>query len=235
MVGAFNVRLRVGDQEIEKVAIKNPGRGLPLQGRRGAPAGNRNAGRHGLYSERPSVLVPVGADASLDDLAVLVEMMEGAALWIAEELDAVEDPTVEVGDLDVLVALYAAVAGECAHLQAEIEGRGLKAAALGELETEQYERLLGKSARALELLLSRAASAKARLEGSGMLVATKYDNVRGVNPVLKYLASIFRKAQRQALRHGQYLVWAQRVEDRRMGDDPLVILSAAREGRDGRD
>jgi len=209
----------------------------------GAPAGNKNAVRSGLWSEQPPVAVPVPHDAGIPDLVVLVEGTGGAALWIAETLNALDvdadlesfDEQVMKGELDQMVALYAAVAGEAADLAGQLQGRtGISVAPLGELKPEQYDHLLRTSGRALSLLLSRAASAKERLERDGLAVAGRLDNAPELNPTLRYLASIFRKALRQAGRHAQYVVWAQRAASGDgMGVDPARILMMGGEDDDG--
>lgn len=211
----------------------------------GAPEGNRNALRNGLWSEQPPVAVAVPHDAGVGEMVAYVEGVGGASLWIAEtlhSLDVVEDETELVsfeeqalqGELDQMVALYAAVAGEAADLAGMLQGRtGITAAPLGELKPAQYDHLRRTSARALSLLLSRAASAKERLERDGLAVAGKLDNTPELNPTLRYLASIFRKALRQARRHAQYAVWAQRAAGGDgMGADPARILMMGGEDDD---
>lgn len=191
----------------------------------GAPQGNRNAARHGLYATRPPVQVEVGADVALPDLGGLADMVGGAALWVAEELQMIDDDTVEVDTLATLVALYAQVAAECADTQARLAGRsGLRPAPLGELKPHQYDNLLRKSARALSLMLSQAASAKERLEYNGLLVAGKLDRTREINPTLKYLAGIMRKINRQLARHAEYVVWANQDKEAEHLDPARVLL-----------
>lgn len=219
-------------------------RRLMLRPGPGAPEGNRNALRTGLWSEQPPVAVTVPPDAGVGEMVAYVEGVGGASLWIAETLhtldveDEAELVSFEVqalqGELDQLVALYAAVAGEAADLAGMLRWRpGITAAPLGELKPDQYDYLRRTSARALSLLLSRAASAKERLERDGLAVAGKLDNTPELNPVLRYLASIFRKALRQAGRHAQYAVWAQRAAS---GDgmeaDPARILMMGGEDDD---
>jgi len=127
--------------------------GLTLQGRRGAPGGNTNAGKDGLWSARPPVRIEVAAAVPLPQLAGLAETISGGALWIAEALADVEHPQVDEGEVEQKIALYAAVAGEAAHLQAVLEGRtGVRPAPLGELTPQRYERLTRQSAGALSLM-----------------------------------------------------------------------------------
>ncbi len=194
--------------------IKNGRRALPLQAGPGAPAENRNARQHGLYSRRPEVLVPVPVDATLTEMETYVGSIAGGALWIAQELEWLSDEVVDVYEREQLVALYAVVAGEAYDLQVTLEGRaGLRASPLGQLREGQYEQLLHGSAASLELLLSQVASAKRRLEIDGLLVAGERDNERQVNPTLKYLAGTLRKAMRQLWRHSEYIAWGQDDED----------------------
>jgi len=166
------------------------------------------------------VVVPL--DATLGDVAEWVGTISGMALYIAEEVDAL-DGAAAVDDVDQLVALYASVAGEAADLRAILEGReGLRPAPLGRLKAHQFEQLLRTSGRALALILSKAASANKRLEDNGLLIGGKLDNTPVLNPVVRYLAAIYRKALRQAQRHAQYVLWAGADEDELR--DPAQVL-----------
>jgi len=198
--------------------------GLTLQGRRGAPGGNTNAGKDGLWSARPPVRIEVAAAVPLPQLAGLAETISGGALWIAEALADVEHPQVDEGEVEQKIALYAAVAGEAAHLQAVLEGRtGVRPAPLGELTPQRYERLTRQSAGALSLMLSQVASAKARLEVNGLLVAGPRDNERLLNRSLNYLAGTMRKTLRQVERHAGYVAWRQGAEGAAMADPAAVL------------
>lgn len=191
----------------------------------GAPQGNRNAARHGLYSSKPPVQVEVAMDVALPELGELAAIVSGAALWVAEELQMIDDPTVDVDEVAPLVALYAQVAAECSDTQARLAGRsGLRTAPLGDLQPHQYDQLRRKSARALSLMLSQAASAKERLEINELLVAGRRDREREINPTLKYLAGIMRKINRQLVRHAEYIVWGIEGEDADQLDPAQVLL-----------
>lgn len=217
-------------------AIKNSRGALTLQNGPGAPAGNRNAQRHGMYSRRPTVNVPVPVDATLDDMEAFVGSMAGGALWIAQEMDWLADDVVDVYEREQMVALYAAVAGEAYDLRATLEGRaGLRSSPLGRLRADQYDALLRGSAASLELLLSQVASAKQRLEVDGLLVAGKRDNERAMNPTLRYLASTLRKAMRQAWRHAEYIAWGQDDQDGAILDPAAVLQTMHDYEEDGHD
>jgi len=221
------------------VAIKNRG-GLPLQAGPGAPAGNTNAQRHGLYSQNPDLRVTVSADTGLDVLEDYVGLVAGSALWVAQALTEVDEPLVDGYALESLSMLYAAVAGEAYDMRAGLQGRtGLRASPLGRLTERQYDELLRGSAASLELLLSQVASAKTRLEVNGLLVASrKIDGERELNPTLGYLAGGFRKVLRQLWRHAEYVHWAARDDDEATLDPAAVLasrLADERMGEDGED
>lgn len=197
---------------------------IRLQSAAGAPPGNTNARGHGLYSKRPPVTVAVPVDASLDDLAELIEQAAGAAHWIASELVTLSGDKLDVEEIARMVVLYAGVAGECDDLVGNLAGHTqVEAAKYGELSPQKFEELLRRSADRLGLAISQIVSAKARLETNGLIVAGRLDNTRELHPTLRYLAGSLRTLKRMVRQHAGMLAWRQAAQQG-LDDDPALIL-----------
>lgn len=161
----------------------------------GAPSGNNNAQKHGLYKKTPDAVVVVAADVSSVEMAVLARDLGGAALWIADEL-AARIANIEHKD-QKLVSLYASVGQELHQVAAELEGEsGIKPAPLGKLSDAGYEELMRESARALSLILSQCAAAYQHVFDAETALGYGLFRMGGVNPVLHSLAGSMRSAKR---------------------------------------
>jgi hypothetical protein len=201
----------------------------------GAPAGNKNAAKTGLYIANPSERVIIAPDAGLDVLAQGARDLADAALWIAESLNSI-NLTLEDGKL---VSLYAAVSQELNQLAGELAGEaGIKPASLGTLSDAQYELLMQKQAKALSLTLSQcmgtwkhirdreeirkdvenSADQTPVLEMPAGLIITEC-GVPFLNPALDYLAAHMRAAKRMMRDMAANRAW------RHHGDHPDEDLS----------
>lgn len=204
----------------------------------GAPPGNRNAARTGLYAQKPDVRVHIPANVGMGTLADHAQSVAEGAAMIAEQLTtlgtAADEGTLEaeilgtalfsVEELDELVVLYAKVAGEADNLAGVLLGRqGVPVQSLGTLGPEEYQRMVARSARYLSLMMSRAASAVTRLQASGVVVASrKQDRGRELAPTLSELAKVFRTILRQMKTHAGYLAW--QAGDAVEAESPAMVL-----------
>ena len=205
-----------------------------------APRRNDNATGHQLYSQSPFHQVIVSINAPISELASKARDLGDAALWIADRL-ALEMNVTHSADVYEASALYAAVAHELHQVAAELEGEtGIKAAPLGKLSPEAYDRLIEQQTRALNLILSQCTSAwvslYARVEvyGEKEAVNTLEEIKRilapvgeagRVLPVLKYMAGHMRKAMRAMRDLAANRAWqiGLNTED----DDPAARIMAA--------
>lgn len=213
----------------------------------GAPGRNDNAKGHGLYSARPQRHVQIQVTVGLPELATYAVELGAAALWVAETL---ADAPAARNDIQVakLVGLYASVAQELYQVTAELEGKtGIKPASLGELSDERYEALMGKQARALELILNQCISAWKHIEATEeyrqMALVREPDSVshaglfidygEGLEPnrALNYLAAHMRAAKRIMREMAANQVWKERGVDRE--DDLMLRLLKVIEEKQG--
>jgi hypothetical protein len=167
---------------------------------------NQNALGSGLYSQKPLVLVEVGAGVTSAELAELAEPLAAAAMWIAEKLDAaLRRDLLHEGQR--LIGLYVAVAHELNQVAAELRGgTGIKPAPLGDLRDVQFENLMTRQAKGLGLILSQCASVWQHLQdreeilGHSVITLLKAEDGQMItgdlNPTLDYLAAKMRVAKR---------------------------------------
>lgn len=199
----------------------------------GAPANNSNAASHGLYASSPERRIKIPADASSSDLAKLAHDLADGALWIAETMTIISDAQTVKG-AERIVTLYASVAQELQQVGAEITGEiGIKPSPLGSLTDAQYESLMDKHARSLELIINQCVGAWKRLEIEEMIrqgvVSTDGKKVLDAptgllsiddkfnvvpNPVLSYLAGHMRTAKRVMREMAANRAWKLRGAER---------------------
>lgn len=211
---------------------------LSTQAGPGAPPGNRNAARSGLWATRPDVRVSIPPNVSMGALAEhALSVGEGASM-IAEQLTAIAAALDEgrleaeilgealftVEELDQMIVLYAKVAGEADEFAGELMGRqGVRVASLGTMESGEYGRMVARSARYLSLMMSRAASAVSRMQTSGVVVASRErDRGRALSPTLGELAKVFRTILRQMKTHAGFLAW--QAGDAVEAESPAMVL-----------
>lgn len=201
----------------------------------GAPANNNNAASHGLYASSPERRIKITATASSDDLAICTQDLAAGALWIAEALTLIDGKSERVvKGLNQIIPLYASVAQELEQTAAEISGEiGIKPSSLGALTDDQYDGLMLKQSKSLELIINQCVGAYQRLKiGEEIRQAVEkadgqkvldlpsgllgYDE-RGalsINPVLKYLAGHMRTAKRVAREMAANRAWKLRGAER---------------------
>jgi len=185
----------------------------------GAPAKNANAAGHGLYSDRPRRHVAIPAQPLLPELALLAQDLADSALWIAEQLAVIEEQM----DLQASrqIGLYASVAQELAQLTGELLGSdGIKPASLGQLGEEQFDHLMRKQVKALELIINQCAGAtlyirdREEILGTGGGLVMHYEEeFNAINPSLTYLAGHMRSAKRIIREMAANLAWKMRGTD----------------------
>jgi len=172
-----------------------------------APLRNSNASSHHLFVKDPLHKVTVATDIQPGEMAQLARDLGDSSLWIAERLTLELEARGGKAEAHKLIGLYAAVAHEMHQVAAEMEGEtGIKAAPLGGLKDDHYERMIEQQSRSLGLILSQCKSAWVNLqekvqfngekEGSEEVqrVLSNSDG-EGIG-VLKYLAGHIRAAKR---------------------------------------
>lgn len=176
----------------------------------GAPRGNQNAQKGGLYAQQPGDWVPVAPQVRPEGLAVFARDLGDASMWVAEALAAIEAP-----DAARAAGLYASVAQELWQLGGELEGAtGIKPSPLGALNEGMFEGMMLKQVGALSLILSQCRTAWRRLRERHEMGAEGglFDGEK-LNPIIGYLAAHMRSAKRIMRELAANRAWQERGRD----------------------